>query len=227
MVKGLSLDKYFILEGNSTGRFSYPDLLIPFFKTQGMMRHQQTLKTFNLEESYLSSPRIWWDSTKHLLFSKTVYDGKGVLIPEPLRMAIVTRMWSPRLEMFEETDVINPYNDEWLNASFSNKDGKWFIKSETINNDGTRTEFIESLEDCLLVDKPVCLDLISFLNNLTGQGMPSRRVCSGGEMNIYNFPIEEGFAIFTSGPIGFGFGVYSAKAALHQGIGARALKLKK
>ena len=193
-----------------------------------MMSHQQTLETFNLEESYMASPRIWWDSMKHLLFSEKVYNGEGVLIPGILKMAIVTRMWSPRLRTPEAPDVINPYNDEWLNASFSDKEGKLFIKSETINNNGSRTEFTEPLEDCLLVDKPTSLDLVSFLNNLNRQGMPNRNVGLDGEMKIYFFPIVEGNALFTSGDMGFGFASYPARAELlHSGMGARALKLKR
>jgi len=74
--------------------------------------------------------------------------------------------------------VRNPYRAEWLDADFKVEKKKSYINYNVFES-GKIVAKKELLENCLMTDKEPGIDLDSWINNSTKQGLPKTNVADG------------------------------------------------
>jgi hypothetical protein len=157
-------ESYLILQGNTHGNYSYPDLLVSMDKYHHNKTWYKTQEDLHNERAFMLTIRQFIDFI-NLLKSGKANNGKGKQVDKADLDKILDEIITVR----------RPWRAEWLDAKFS----KQGITYHNIKNDGTLEEVTEPLEDCLRKDKTPGIDLDSWLNSANNQGLPTNKTKNG------------------------------------------------
>src|SRR3989338_2573609 len=169
-----SPESYVILPGKVHGGYSYPELLVPFDRSHQGQNWEQTQQSVRNEDGIILTIRQYADFLAHIKSGNQVYDGKRRRVNK-LRLDVL---------IDDILTVKDPYRAEWLDAKFKKRSmsivsSKNTITYHKIKSDGTIEEVTEDLQGCLMKDKTQGIDLGSWLQNATIQGLPAKKVPSG------------------------------------------------
>lgn len=168
----LNLVDYVILEGQTHGSHTYPDLLAAKQKSLHGNDWYNTQKELHQQNSQMLTIRQYVDFI-NLLKSGKVYDGKGNKINQTELDQLLDEILTVR----------DPWRAEWLDADFKVINEKLHINynHRTINGQLT-PQISEPLENCLMKDKTPGIGLDDWLNKANHQGLPSKNISKG---NLY------------------------------------------
>jgi hypothetical protein len=123
----------------------------------------------------------------------------------------------------EVLTVRNPYRAEWLDADFKVKGKKLYVNYNVFEN-GKIVQKTEALERCLMTDKQPGIDLDSWLNNPTKQGLPKEDIANGTIW--YWFPRDDNNSVawFVANSNGADLDCGGDPAVAVAGLGVRAIR---
>ncbi len=211
-------ENYIILEGQTHGSYSYPDLLVATSLSHKDKDWDATQAALHGKDSFMLTPRQYVDFLNLLRSGKAFY-GSGKQIDSKT----LERLYD------EITEVRDPWRAEHLDAKFS-KGGipvintKWGITYHKINQDGTLTPVTEPLQDVLMSDKKPGISIDDWLKNATDQGLPSPKV-SDGQL-WYWHPRDGAVAGFDANSGGAGLGCYGNPQYSNSALGVRPCRVK-
>ena len=96
----------------------------------------------------------------------------------------------------EEARLLNEIRSEWIDAEFMDREGELYITYHKINSKGDIAKVEEPLQICLMDDRKI--DLSSWLENTTKQGLPLKEV-KNGSLN-YEHPEANSVVSFHNNP---------------------------
>ena len=148
---------------------------------------------------YVSKQRTYldkdWNETHSLLHEENL---RIPTIPEFIEFLKYTR--ENEEELFKDiTEVRNPLRRNWLDAKFSEKDGKMFIQyNHYIDNEGNlQARNTEILDNYLTEDRAPGIDLSDWLDNHNQFGLPTQN-SKQGDLRYWS-PRNGGVARFIAG----------------------------
>ena len=154
---------------------------------------------------------------------KKVYNGKG----DQISSSQLGNLYN------EIVEVRDPWRAEWYDTKFTSKQtsggflrsGKteWFVDYPIFEN-GTLKRISESLEQCLRQDKNPGIDIDSWLNQATSQGLPHENSASGSL--YYWHPRNDKVAGFGAGSGGAGLVCCWGPTFSSASLGVRAVRVK-
>ena len=206
---GFNLSDYLILEGNTHGSYSYPDLLVARERSKEGKNWTDTQTELRTENSYMLTIRQFVDLLS-MLKSDKVYDGTGT----QLKSEEVTTLLN------EIREVRAPYRSEHLDAKFNKQVTQTQITYHKIKSDGSIEEVTENLEECVMIDTRI--DLNSWLANSTTQGLPKRLK---GDL-YYHSPRHGAVARFIANTYGAGLNCYRSPINANASLGVRIVRKK-
>ncbi len=170
--------EWIILPANTHGDYCYPDLLVStkiFYKGKDWDACQNLL---HKNKQFMLTIRQFVDFLKLLKSSNLDYSN-GQKISEE-----------------EEARLLNEIRSEWIDAEFMDREGELYITYHKINSKGDIAKVEEPLQICLMDDRKI--DLSSWLENTTKQGLPLKEV-KNGSLN-YEHPEANSVVSFHNNP---------------------------
>ena len=173
-------ESYLILQGRTHGSYSYPDLIVSMEKYHHNKNWDDAHKALHAGDAYMLTIRQFVDFI-NLLKTGKAFNGKGKQADKATLDKILDEILA----------VKSPWRAEWLDAKFSDLG----ITYHVLDNKNIKP-VTEPLEDCLMEDKTPGIDLDSWLNNATSQGLPAKKTKTGSI--YYWYPIKDQVAGFWS-----------------------------
>lgn len=159
---------------------------------------------------FMLSPHEFVRFLVHINTAPRIYDGNGKVVNNLVRDALVDDVFGRSA----------PWRAEWLGAKFLDNSVTYY----RIMSDGTICEVTEKL-DCLMEDKNPGIDLNSWLNSPTVQGLPRKGVEKGGV--YYIAPRNGSVARVEAGPIASGLSCDRRAELSGHTVGVRCARVLK
>lgn len=210
-----NLDKYIILPEHKHNDYAYPDLLVPIGRTHLGESWNQAHNSLKQENSLMLTIRQFIDFLS-LLKSGNAYDGNGKKIDPRILAQIFNDIKRSK----------NSCRTECLDSKFTVElEYQWYITYHKINPGHIIQEVTEPLENHLIGSRFLMKSNYVDLFSANKQGLPTKKTMN---KNFHYLPPENGsVAVFITSWDYSGLSCRKDPDSIHNGVGVRAVKIKK
>ena len=200
-------EQYILLpENTSPEPLQHPNLLIAQELSYKNQNWQSCYDSLQKEDSFMLPPWLFIEFLNHLKSGNTL-DGDQNQIPQQRIDQILDSILT----------IKSPYRAEWLNAQFEDENITHLRFTPQL------TQISEPLEDCLMQDKIPGINLDSWLQNPTLQGLPQQNI-QDGDLYFWH-PRNNCVAGFFADSLGVSLDCYGYPSFALAGLGVRVAKI--